>query len=212
MNMKKFLTIAMACALAGCVIPKTPDAVDLRDGARQFRPELFDTGSRGQVILSMSDNLSGDGFFDMSYTNIIEFENIQSNEKFSLRVDSEGEPLYDTAMLPIGRYRVSDLMLQYITTSNSYVGNTRVTTTEVNQIKGFIDGRKVEFDVKPKEVVYIGHFYLIKGENKVTKDGAQMLNRLAISDNSKDIPAGKKAEWKDEFGKSFNVRIAKDAK
>lgn len=211
--MKNVAILIVGLGLWGCAIPKTPSDVDLHDGARHFRSELFDTGSRGQIILSASDNISKDGFFGINYTNIIEVENLQTAEKFTLLVDADSKKtLYDTAMLPIGKYRVTDAMLQNISETRSYVGNTTVTSTEVTQFKNFFGNRKIEFDVRPKEVIYLGHFDFVKGDPRVSKDGAKMLNKLNISDKSKEIPNEQKQKWKAEFGKSFEIRLAKDAK
>lgn len=79
---KLFLILSVCLTLVGCAFPQTPNESDLLRASRQFRPALFNSGARGVVITSLSDNVSDDGFFGANYNDIVAFKNIKTNEVF----------------------------------------------------------------------------------------------------------------------------------
>lgn len=204
--MKKLIFLSFFF-LMGCVFPQTPSSDSLIVATKQFRPELFASGARGEVIVSMSDNVSDDGFFSTNYTNLIAFRNVQSGEVYSLNT-LLGEKAYDTAMLSIGTYEVINLYLQYVYTTTEVYGSMQTTTTHVVTDEHYEGDKKIRFTVKPSEVVYIGHINFIKAENTVRPDGSIPVNTFQISDKSKNIPEEQRQKWQQEFGKDFVVRLA----
>lgn len=203
--MKKLFGIAGLMGLCACAFPSTPGEVNLLNGSKQFKSELFHSGARGEVIIQMSDNVSSDGFFGKDYENIIAFKNNQSGEVFYLEMDSGG---YDWAMLPVGQYQVTNLYLQYTYTTQQQMGNTTHVTTHVERIEHFEGNDKIVFNVKPGTVSYIGHFNLIKPENKVSNDGKIGTNTYTIKDDSAKIPEKMKSKWVSEFGQHYVVGLA----
>lgn len=207
--MKKIILVLVgALCLSACAIPQTPNENGLITATKYFQPELFKTGARGEVIVSLSDNVSNDGFFSTNYTNIIAFKNTHSGEVFSLST-LLGDKTYDTAMLPIGDYEVINLYLQYVYVTTEQVGNTRVTTTHVVTDDHYEGQKKITFTVTPEEVSYLGHFDLIKAENEVRPDGSMPQNDFKLTDKSEEIPEKQKQEWKKQFGKDFIIRLAR---
>ena len=205
-DMKKFILLVLFL-LSGCAFPSTPTSDGLIIATKQFRPELFASGARGEVIISMSDNVSDDGFFSTNYTNLIAFRNVQSGEVYSLNT-LLGEKAYDTAMLSIGTYEVINLYLQYVYQTTEVYGSMQTTTTHIVTDEHYEGNSKITFTVKPEEVVYIGHIDFIKAENTVRPDGSVPVNKFKISDKSKDIPEEQRQKWQREFGKDFVVRLA----
>lgn len=207
--MKKVILVLVGIwCLSACAVPQTPNESGLITATKQFQPELFKTGARGEVIVSLSDNVSDDGFFSTNYTNIIAFKNIRSGEVFSLST-LLGDRAYDTAMLPVGDYEVINLYLQYVYVTTEQIGNTRITTTHIVTDEHYEGSKKITFTVASEEVTYIGHFDLIKAENEVRPDGSMPQNDFKLSDKSEEIPEKQKQEWKKQFGKDFVVRTAK---
>lgn len=209
--MKRFLAIITLFGLAACAFPRTPDESDLLNGAKQFRPELFNSGARGQVIASISDNASSSGFFGKKYRDVVAFKNLQSGAVSYLATRIEDKD-YDAAMLPIGKYQVVNLYMEYIYTTTQHTRNATITTTHVEKHEHFEGNKKITFDVKPGEVTYLGHIDLIKSDNAVDKEGAKIVNAFKISDKSADIPSSQKQTWEKEFGKPFVARMMSAAK
>jgi hypothetical protein len=205
--MKKLVSGTMLLGLCACAFPGTPYEGNLLNGSKQFRRELFDSGARGEIILSMSDNVSNDGWFGKKYENIIAFKNLQTGEVYNLRTKS-GDNEYDWAMLPIGGYQVTNLYLQYVYTTSDRVGNTTRVTTHVETLEHFEGDSKVRFNVKPGIVSYIGNFEMIMPENKVDPDGRYALRSFKIQDLGDKISDGQKKKWEREFGKGFVVDLA----
>lgn len=203
-----FMSLIVCFAVAGCALPQTPNEGDLLRASRQFRPVLFESGARGVVITSLSDNVSDDGFFGVNYNDIIAFKNIKTNEVFYMSTILDGNK-YDTAMLPIGTYEVTNLYLQYVYTTTEYYGNTQVVRTVVETDEHYEGDSKIRFTVRPQEVTYIGHFTLTKTDNEVSADGHVKANSFSITDKSDEISPTQKIDWKDEFGQDFVVRLAK---
>lgn len=205
-DMKKGILLLLFL-LVGCAFPQTPTSDGLIIATKQFRPELFVSGARGEVIISMSDNVSDDGFFSTNYTNLVAFRNVQSGEVYSLST-LLGEKAYDTAMLSIGTYEVINLYLQYVYQTTEVYGSMQTTTTHIVTDEHYEGDKKIRFTVKPGEVVYIGHIDFIKAENTVRPDGSISVNTFKISDKSKNIPEEQRQKWQREFGKDFTVDIA----
>ncbi len=206
--MKRMISLLFCClGLAACAFPMTPTENGLITATKQFQPALFETGARGEVVTSLADNVSDDGFFSTNYTNILAFRNVQSGEVFSVST-LLGKKKYDSAMLSIGTYEVVNLYLQYVYTTTETYGTTRVTTTHVVTDEHYEGDKKIRFTVRPGEVTYIGHFDLIKADNEVLPDGSVPVNSFKISDKSADISEEQKAKWFSEFGKDFVVRLA----
>lgn len=204
---KLFLILVVCLAAAGCACPQTPNESDLLRASRQFRPALFESGARGVVIASLSDNVSDDGFFGVNYNNIMAFRNIKTNEVFYMSTILDGNK-YDTAMLPIGTYEVTNLYLQYIYTTTEQYGNTQVVRTVVETDEHYEGNSKIRFTVRPQEITYIGHFALNKTDNEVAADGHVKANSFSISDKSDEISFSQKNDWQKKFGQDFVVRLA----
>lgn len=205
---KLFWELIVCLAVVGCAIPQTPNESDLLRGSRQFRQELFESGARGVVIASLSDNVSDDGFFGVNYNDIIAFKNIKTNEVFYMSTILDGNK-YDTAMLPIGTYEVTNLYLQYIYTTTEHYGNTTVVRTVVETDEHYEGDSQIRFTVRPQEVTYIGHFALNKTDNEVAADGHVKANSFSITDKTDDISFSQRDEWQQLFGQDFVVRLAK---
>jgi hypothetical protein len=193
--------------MGACAFPTSPSEGNLLNGSKQFRPELFDSGARGEVVVSMSDNISDDGWFGKNYENVVSFKNLQSGEVYYLttRLDDKD---YDWAMLPIGEYEVTNLYLQYVYTTSTRHGNTTTVTTHVETINHFEGNSKIRFNVRPGVVSYIGNFELVKSDNRVNVDGSHSVNSFKIQDLSAKIPDKQKKKWEQEFGKSYVVNLA----
>ena len=205
---KLFLILSVCLTVVGCAFPQTPNESDLLRASRQFRPTLFNSGARGVVITSLSDNVSDDGFFGVNYNDIVAFKNIKTNEVFYMSTILDGNK-YDTAMLPIGVYEVTNLYLQYIYTTTEQYGNTQVVRTVVETDEHYEGNSKIRFTVRPQEVTYIGHFALTKTDNEVSADGHVKANSFSITDKSDEISDKQKMDWQKEFGQNFVVRLAK---
>lgn len=205
---KLFLMLIVCLTVVGCAFPQTPNESDLLRGSRQFRSALFNSGARGVVITSLSDNVSDDGFFGVNYNDIIAFKNVKTNEVFYMSTILGGNK-YDTAMLPIGTYEVTNLYLQYIYTTTEYYGNTQVTRTVVETDEHYEGDSKIRFMVRPQEITYIGHFALNRTDNEVTADGHVKANSFSIIDKSAEISGNQKNDWYKQFGQDFVVRLAK---
>lgn len=206
--MKKLMIIFVMLGLAACTFPHKPTEGSLLNGAKQYRPEMLESGARGVVIVSMTDNVSKDGFFGKNYENVVAFKNMQSGEIYHLKTKLDSRA-YDTAMLPIGDYQVTNLYLQYVYTTTQQSGNTTITRTHVETVEHFEGNKKITFKVKPGAVTYIGNIELVKSENKVNADGTHPVNTFKIEDRSAKIPQKQKTKWENEFGQSYVVNIAK---
>jgi hypothetical protein len=205
--MNKLVLGFAALGLCACTFPHTPGEGDLIGGTQEFRGELFESGARGEIILSMSNNVSDDGWFGRNYENMIAFKNLQSGEVFNMRTKLGGAD-YDWAMLPIGQYEVTNLYLQYVYTTSQQIGNTTQVTTHVETLENFENGKKIRFNVKPGVVSYIGNFDMIMPENKIDKEGRHLGRSFKIEDRSAKIPDSQKQKWKKEFGRSYVVDLA----
>lgn len=201
------LLICWLCFIGGCTFPQTPTSGGLVTATKQFRPELFQSGARGEIIVFMADNISDDGFFSTNYTNVMAFKNMGSGEVFFVKT-LLGENAFDTAMVPIGQYEVVNLFLQYVYTTTEQTGNTTITTTHVISDEHYENGKKIRFSVKPGEVTYIGHFDLIKPENAVNPDGTIPTKTFKISNKSNEISQKQQQEWLKQFGTDYVVRPA----
>lgn len=206
--MKKTALYALTMVLAACAFPRTPGDGDLLNATHNFQPELFSSGARGQVIVSLADNVSDDGWFGKNYTDGIAFKNLQSGEVFFLST-KKGVRDYDTAMLTIGEYEVTNLYLQYVYTTTSSAGNTTITTTHVETDENYQGDCRIRFTVRPGRVSYIGHFDLIRAENRVGADGVALRNSFKLSDHAADIPQKQRDKWRRMFGVDFDVAPAK---
>lgn len=204
--MKKLFFIICSALLAGCTFPSTPYDGDLLNATHQFKPEMFDSGARGVVIVSLTDNVSKNGWFGRKYTDAMAFKNLQSGEVFFLSTHM-GEKEYDTAMLTIGEYEVTNLYMQYVYTTTSQVGNQTVTTTHIETDEHYENDDKIRFVVKPGQVSYIGNVNLIRSENVVRNDGKAVPNTFKIEDKSADIPAKQQKKWQKMFGTDYVVDI-----
>jgi len=205
--MRRLSFAIVAFVLAGCAFPSTPSETNLIAGAMQFQPELFDSGARGEIIVSLSDNVSKSGFFGKIYSNNFAFKNLQNGNVYYIKTNVKGD-MFKTAMLPIGKYQATNLYLEYIYTRTYRQGNTTVTETIIERHEHFEGNNKITFDVKPGEVAYIGHIELVKGENRVDAEGAKIANHFKLSDKSSEIPEESRAEWEQKFGRPFVVRLA----
>lgn len=205
--MKKILLLTLALALGACTFPSTPTETNLLNGAKQHRAELFESGARGEVILSMSDNVSDDGWFGKNYENKVAFKNIHTGEMYFLRTKLDDRD-YDWAMLPIGEYEVTNLYLEYVYTTSERQGNMTVVTTHVETIAHFEGGKNIRFRIKPGEITYVGNFEMVKAENKVDAEGRHPTNSFKIEDRSAKIPERQKKIWEKEFGRDYVVRLA----
>jgi hypothetical protein len=191
-----------------CSFPKTPGEGNLLNASLQHHSEIFEQGGRGQIILSMSDNLSSDGFFGTVYDNIMSFKNKQTGEMYFVKTKLGGDE-FATAMLPIGEYEVTNLYLRYVYTTTQRQGNMTVTTVHVITHEHFEQDKVITFAVKPQEVVYLGHFQMEKPEKGATnKDGSLKMPSFKLEDDSDNIGDEQRREWKEEFGKDFIVRFA----
>ncbi len=202
--MRKVGLLVLLLAVGACSFPSTPGEGNLLHGVRQFQAPLFEYGARGEVIVSMADNVSKTGFFGKNYENIMAFRNVQSGEEFYLKTKLGKQP-YDTAMLTIGEYEVTNLYLQYTYVTTEHMGNTTVTTTHIVRDEHFEGDDKIRFVVKPGRVTYIGHIDLIKPENQVAADGRIPTNSYRISDKSDQIPDKQAQKWRREFGADYVV-------
>ncbi|MDR2268827.1 MAG: hypothetical protein LBD94_01430 [Rickettsiales bacterium] len=209
--MKKLCLLVMTAGLAACAFPYTPRDGDLLNGAKQFQPELFESGARGQAIVFLSDNVSKGGFFGKKYRNVIAFKNLQSGAVFYLETKLDDKD-FDTAMLPVGKYAVANLYMEYIYTTTYRQGNTTVVETHIEKHEHFEGNKKITFEIKPREVAYLGHIEILKGDNVADKEGATVANGFKITDKSADIPEDQKQKWKKKFGVDFVARPASVAK
>lgn len=205
--MKRIILSLAVLGLGACAFPAVPGDADILNGSKEFRKELFDTGARGEIILSMTDNVSDDGWFGKNYENIIAFKNIQTGEVYNLTTKL-GENDYDWAMLPIGEYQVTNLYLQYTYTSRQQVGNTTHVTTHIETIDHFEGDKTIRFRVKPGVVSYVGNFEMILPEAKVDLEGRYKMRSFKIEDRSAKIPDDQKQEWQEEFGQMYIVNMA----
>ncbi|MBD5391336.1 hypothetical protein HDR66_00860 [bacterium] len=205
--MKKIAILLCVMTLGACTFPTTPQDGDLMNATHQFQPELFTSGARGVAIVSMSDNVSDTGWFGKNYTNGLAFKNTQSGEAFFLST-KKGSNDYDTAMLTVGEYEVTNLYMQYVYTTTSQVGNTTIVTTHVDTDDHFEGDKKIRFTVRPGVVTYIGHIDLVRAENVVSSDGVKKPNSFNISDKSADIPERQIKKWKQKFGTDYAVNVA----
>ncbi|MDR1071300.1 MAG: hypothetical protein LBL21_01500 [Rickettsiales bacterium] len=214
----KAIYFLVAAMLAACAFPRTPSDGDLLRATRNFQPELFASGARGEIIVKMHDDLTDDsGWFGRKYTNIFMYKNASSGETGYLEMHPKDEDdEYAAAMLPIGDYEVSDLKLRYVYTTTTQTGNMRTITTHVEEYSGFAGNDKLTFNVGAGKVLYIGDIELHKGDNSVSEDDRTInTNSYKISDKSAEIPADKKDAWEKEFGKpivSGLISVRKGAK
>jgi hypothetical protein len=200
----------LALSLAACGFPRQPGEGNLLNMSLDHHKEIFEQGGRGQIIMSMTDNLSDDSFLlGIVYDNVMVFQNKQTGEQYFLKTKL-GSKKYATAMLPLGEYEVSNLYMRYTYQTRQQMGNTVVVTTHVVTYDHFEQGKVISFDVKPGEVIYIGNFEMIKPEKgSIEKDGSLKMPGFKLTDKSGDIGQSQVAEWKTEFGKPFEVRLAK---
>lgn len=205
--MNKLILGLAVLGLGACTVPSTPGEGNLLNGSKEFRSKLFETGARGEVIVSMSDNVSDDGWFGKNYDNIVAFKNLQSGEVYSLKTKL-GDKEYDWAMLPIGEYEVTNLYLQYVYTTTQSYGNTTRVTTHIDTIDNFEGDSKIRFTVKPGVVSYIGNLEMIMPENKIERDGRYAGRSFKIEDRSAKITDKQKKKWDKEFGQSYVVNLA----
>lgn len=205
--MNKLILGLAVLGLGACTVPSTPGEGNLLNGSKEFRSKLFETGARGEVIVSMSDNVSDDGWFGKNYDNIVAFKNLQSGEVYSLKTKL-GDKEYDWAMLPIGEYQVTNLYLQYVYTTTQSYGNTTRVTTHIDTIDNFEGDSKIRFTVKPGVVSYIGNLEMIMPENKIERDGRYAGRSFKIEDRSAKITDKQKKKWDKEFGQSYVVNLA----
>jgi hypothetical protein len=205
--MKKLILCAGMLGLCACAFPNTPGEGNLLNGSKKFQADLFESGARGEVVVSMSDNVSDDGWFGKNYENVVAFKNLQSGEVYSMKTKMGGND-YDWAMLPVGEYQVTNLYLQYVYTTTQHVGNTTYVTTHVDTIENFEGNRKIHFNVKPGVVSYIGNLELIMPDNKIDRDGRYASRTFKIEDRSAKIPDQQKKKWDKEFGQNYVVNLA----
>jgi hypothetical protein len=204
--------------LAACAFPRTPSDGDLLRATRNFQPELFASGARGEIIVKMHDDLTdGSGWFGKKYTNILTYKNASSGEAGYLEMfPKDDDAQYAAAMLPIGDYEVADLKLQYIYTTTQQNGNVRTITTHIEEYSGFAGNDRLTFNVGAGKALYIGDVELHKGDNSVSKEDRTVdTNSYKIADKFSEIPADKKEKWEKEFGRPVEVgliRIQKGAK
>jgi len=204
--MKKILFLLFA--LSACAFPSTPGDVNLVGATKQYRAKLFESGARGQVVVQLADNVSTGGFFGKKYRNVMAFKNVQSGEVLFLQSRQDKQEEFDTAMLPIGKYEITNLYLEYVTVRTYQQGNMRVTETNVEKHEHFQRPYTITFDVKPGEVSYIGRIELVKGDNVVDPEGAKMTNTFKIIDKSAEIPDELRQKWETEFGRPLTVNLA----
>lgn len=205
--LKNFFILLMLAFVGACACPLTPEDGDLLRATKQFQPKLFNYGARGVAILSMSDNVSDDGWFGKNYTDTMKIKNKNTNDVFLLST-KKGKKEFDAAMLPVGRYTVDSIYLSYVYQTTEHYGNTTYVTTHVETDEGYENGRKISFDVRAGEVVYLGHFDLIKRKINVSADDEATVNDFKLTDKSSSIPAEQKSLWKKQFGKDFVARAA----
>jgi hypothetical protein len=206
--MKNIIYLAAALVLGACAFPRTPDDGDLIRATRQFQPELFASGARGEIIVKMHDDQTDDaGWFGKKYTNVLYYRNTSSGEAGYLEMKPKSSSSdYAAAMLPIGDYEVSNLKLSYVWTESRRQGNMTITTTHLEEHDGFLGGDRLSFNVRAGMVLYIGDIALRMGDNTVSKNDRSINARgYEISDKSAEIPAGRKAEWESEFGKPMDI-------
>ncbi|MDR2686030.1 MAG: hypothetical protein LBB23_04665 [Rickettsiales bacterium] len=208
--MKNFLIFVVVAMLAACSFPKTPGEGSLMNGTRQYRPELFNSGARGQVIIQLSDTASKGGIFGKKYKKYAAFKNVQTGEAHYLTTSKQGG--LDAAMLPIGKYQMTNLFLQFVTTRTYRQGNVQITETIIEKHEHFEGNSKITFDVKPGEITYIGNLELIKGDNKVDDEGAKISNTFKIADKSAEIEPDDREEFEKELGGKFIVRLMTSTK
>ncbi|MDR1027233.1 MAG: hypothetical protein LBL46_02340 [Rickettsiales bacterium] len=205
--MKKLLTLAMSFALAACAWPRTPTDGDLFRATRQFQPELFATGSRGEVVVKMHDDQTSTGWFGKKYSNILNYKNVASKEAGYLEMKT-GETEYATAMLPIGDYEITGMKLLYVWTETQRQGNVTITTTHIEEHDGFMGADKLAFSVRAGRVIYLGDIALHLGDNAVSKDDRSVnKSTYKITDKSAEISADQKREWEEEFGRPLEVGL-----
>lgn len=206
--MKKIFSIIGCLLIGGCAIPTTPQDGDLLNATRQFKSKMFDSGARGVVIASLTDNVSKGGWFGRKYSDTMAFKNLQSGEVFFLSTNLAGKE-YDTAMLTIGEYEVTNLYLQYVYTTTTQIGNQTITTTHIETDEHYENDDKIRFVVKPGQVSYIGNVKLLRRENEVRNDGKIRTNTFKIEDRSADIPHKQQKKWRKLFGTDYVVDIMK---
>ncbi len=203
--MKKIGLLILVLSVFACSMPRTPTDADLLSASTQFREELFESGARGQVILGMSDNISSTGFFSTNYEDVVEIKNIKTGEVYYMRTKLNRNA-YDTIMLPVGDYLITNLYLEYTYTTSTQVGNQRIVEYHVKRLEHFEGKNKLTFSVKSKEVVYLGNIKLIKLDNKQdTKD--KFAGMYKLENNSTSVPEKQKKKWKKTFGKDYSVRL-----
>lgn len=206
--MKNIFLILTSIYLTACAFPLTPGEGNLLNGTRQFRGELFNSGARGVAVVSMSDNVSKTGFFGRSYEQVMSFKNLNSGEPFYFKTEMGGDE-YDWAMLPVGKYEITNLYLQYSYTTCQTIGNSQHCTTHVETIEDFQGNDKIRFTVRPGAVVYVGNIDLIVPDNTVNTDGKISTGReYKITDQSAKIPQDIKDDWRKEFGRDYIVGLA----
>jgi hypothetical protein len=205
--MNKLILGLSLLGLCACAFPSVPREGNLLNGSKEFRSALFESGARGEVIVSMSDNVSDDGWFGKNYENVVAFKNLQSGEVYNLKTKL-GDSDYDWAMLPIGEYEVTNLYLQYIYTSSQQIGNTTHVTTHIETLEHFEGDKKIRFNVKPGIVSYIGNIEMVMPENKVNLDGRYASRMFKIEDRSAKISDKQKKKWETEFGQLYIVNLA----
>ena len=167
---------------------------------------IFTTSQENLDICTKSSNLQREGKLNYFYTYLHIHQ--KTNEVFYMSTILDGNK-YDTAMLPIGAYEVTNLYLQYIYTTTEQYGNTQVVRTVVETDEHYEGNSKIRFTVRPQEVTYIGHFALTKTDNEVSADGHVKANSFSITDKSDEISDKQKMDWQKEFGQNFVVRLAK---
>ncbi len=204
--MSKVFVVICCFLMCGCTFPTTPQDGDLLNATHQFQPEMFNSGARGVVVVSLSDNVSKNGWFGRKYIDAMAFKNLQSGEAFFLSTQM-GNKEYDTAMLTIGEYEVTNLYMQYIYTTTSQVGNQTITTTHIETDEHYENDDKIRFFVKPGQVSYIGNIKLVRSENEVRSDGKKVPNTFKIEDKSADIPVKQQKKWLKQFGTDYVVDI-----
>lgn len=203
--MRKISLLILSLSLFACSIPRIPTDADLLSASTQFREELFESGARGQVILGMSDNLSSTGFFSTNYEDIAEIKNIKTGEIYYMRTKLKRNA-YDSIMLPVGNYEITNLYLEYTYKTSTQVGNQRIVELHIKRLEHFEGQDKLSFSVKSNEVSYLGDIKLIKLDNKNdAKD--KFVGTYKLENNSANVPEKQKKKWKNTFGKDYSVRL-----
>ena len=195
----------MMMALSACSFPSTPGEGNLMNAGTQYQKDLFDTGARGQIVVSMSDTLSDGGWFGTVYDNFMNFKNKQSGEQFFVKTKLNSID-YATAMLPVGEYEVTNLYMQRTYTTSTYAGKTTIVTTHVVTYDHFERGKSITFTVRPGDVTYLGNLQMVKAD-KGTDSASSFAGSVVVTDKSADIPDKKKSEWEKKFGRPLTVQL-----